>query len=115
MGGDKRCGDLEWKQPTMPASFFFFFSSPPPPPPPPPRPAAVITQPNPLGGLSRLKSRKIVQLSGLRAGEGGGVVGTRERERWDCVLLGHVVFIRHSSLSQGYFEHEGLADQKKSN
>lgn len=77
MGGDVRCGDLEWKQRTMaPASLLLFFS-------PPPRPAAVITQPNPLGGLSRLKSRKIVQLSGLWAGEG---VGRVEWGRWRGTL-----------------------------
>lgn len=102
MGGDVRRGNLEWKRPTTaPASslFFFFFrrhrrASP----------AAVITQPNPLGGLSRLKSRKIVQLSGLLAGEGvGRVKWGGWGEHWDCVLLGHIVFIPHNSLSQGYF------------
>lgn len=48
-----------------------------------PGPAAVITQPNPLGGLSRLKSRKIVQLSGLLAGEG---VGRVEWGGWGATL-----------------------------
>lgn len=107
MGGDVRCGDLEWKQQTMAlASLLFFFFSPPPPP---PRPAAVITQPNPLGGLSRLKSRKIVQLSGLWAGEGVGRAECgRWGEHWDCVLLERVVFILHNSLSQGYFGHARL-------
>lgn len=88
-GGHKPCCDVVILNENSRPGIFFFSSSAAP------RPAAVITQPNPLGGLSRLKSRKIVQLSGLRTGEGGGVVGMREQKGcWDAMLL----FIRRRRM-----------------